>query len=184
MVRASCRSLIPNPVKRMTAASCVYFTGSSVGTMCPISADRMVISASAPMAPENTTMRSFRMAMRHAMKKVLSPISLARMANHDFTKPSTRSPEGSGVACCFSWWCSTTCCALSSCDASAAHAAQPTKASRHSACTTFTLIIAAVCFAGGKIKGGWKIKSQKGGRGVGNENNGKDRGKLKGRRGG
>lgn len=44
------------------------------GAAHPISAERMVIAASASMAPKNTCFREFFIAITAAMKNVLSPI--------------------------------------------------------------------------------------------------------------
>ena len=73
----SITSLVPKYRNSNPPMMCVYFRGRRLGRMRPIMVERMVMTMRARKAPRNTALRSFRMERTAAMKKVLSPISVA-----------------------------------------------------------------------------------------------------------
>lgn len=60
--------------------------GMRVGTACPSTAERIVIAISAVKAAEKTTKRGFFIAIKAAMRKVLSPISEKMIIARESTK--------------------------------------------------------------------------------------------------
>ena len=64
---------------------CVYFLGNKLGSTSPISVLKTVMQIKASIAPLNTADRSFLIESTAAMKKVLSPISVAMIILREFT---------------------------------------------------------------------------------------------------
>lgn len=75
MEKPSRTILAPKTRKRMAARKFVIRFGTKVGTAWPRTAERMVIAMSAVKAAEKTRRRGCFMAIRAAIRKVLSPIS-------------------------------------------------------------------------------------------------------------
>ena len=79
MVYPSLSILAPNIRNSPAARKLVRRLGMRAGTAWPKMADRTVMGARAENAAENTKRRSYFMAMRAAIRKVLSPISENRI---------------------------------------------------------------------------------------------------------
>lgn len=75
ILRASSSMRTPKTRKRPAARKFVIDLGISVGTVWPRTADSTVMTHKAEKAAVKTSSRSWRMAIRHATKNVLSPIS-------------------------------------------------------------------------------------------------------------
>ena len=75
MARPSLSILRPKTRKSIAAIKFVSFAGSRVGTACPSTADKTVITVKAAKAAENTNRGGCFMAISAATKNVLSPIS-------------------------------------------------------------------------------------------------------------
>ena len=87
-LQGTCEMLEHLPVR---ATACMTGTGRTrFGAAHPMTADRAVIVAKAASAPEKTVTRECFIAMMAAMKKVLSPISDARIIPHDLRNPCFR----------------------------------------------------------------------------------------------
>lgn len=77
---------------RIEAAKLVHCLGRRVGTAWPRMAERMVMTISDEMAAEKTSVRECFMAIKAAIRNVLSPISANRIMINDIVN------EWNGVA--------------------------------------------------------------------------------------
>jgi hypothetical protein len=79
----------PNKKNKTVAPLCVQVLDIKLGAAQPKKAEKTVITARAPRAPEKTVTRECRIAKSAATKNVLSPISETTIIAMDLKKPCT-----------------------------------------------------------------------------------------------
>mmetsp|Transcript_23605 Transcript_23605/g.55928 ORF Transcript_23605/g.55928 Transcript_23605/m.55928 type:complete len:236 (+) Transcript_23605:133-840(+) len=92
----SSNNLTPKYKNKIPPKMCVYFTGTSLGNINPIMLDKTVMTYKLRTAPKKTAARCCRMLKIAAMKKVLSPISVAKIIATPLEKPFMKPPLFAG----------------------------------------------------------------------------------------